>query len=221
MARPRKPRIDLGPAAAPVAHGELWEGIADSLRGMILAGAIPAGAPLVEGDLAARFGVSRGPVRDALRELAREGLVADLPRRGTVVSTLTFADLREVYEVREALEVAAAELAVTRAGADDLAALAAAADAMEAAWAAGVDYPESLALDLAFHRSLVGLAGNGRLAAAYAQMAAQTRLLAVGAADVNLRLRRALRPSAHRDISAALAARDAAAVRAAVVAHYA
>jgi len=221
MARPRKPRIDLGPAVAPVARGELWEGIAETLRAMILGGSIPAGAPLVEGDLAVRFGVSRGPVRDALRELAREGLVADLPRRGTVVSTLTFADLQEVYEVREALEVAAATLAVTRAGPDDLTALGVAADAMEAAWAAGSDYPESLALDLAFHRALVGSARNARLAAAYEQMAAQTRLLAVGAADVNPRLRRALRPSAHRDIIAALAARDPAAVRAAVIAHYA
>lgn len=81
MPRPRKPRIDFELQALVLERRELWEGVADTLRGAIVSGGIPSGSNLVEADLADRFGVSRGPVRAALRELDREGLVVDLPRR--------------------------------------------------------------------------------------------------------------------------------------------
>jgi DNA-binding GntR family transcriptional regulator len=219
MPRPRKERVDLGPAVT-VSRGELWQGIAEAVREGILSGAIRAGADLVEGDLAARFGVSRGPVRDALRELAREGLVVDLPRRGTIVSTLTFADIQEVYEVREGLEITAATLVIARASDEEIAALGPLADAMESAWSRRADYGESLALDLAFHRALVALTGNSRLIVAYEQMLSQTQLLIRTAEQVNPRLRHGLKRSAHRDILWALAARDVATSRGAIAEHY-
>jgi DNA-binding GntR family transcriptional regulator len=86
---------------------QLWEAVTDRLRAAILTGEIPAGTKLVESLLAQRYGTSRGPIRQAIREHARQGLVVELPRRGSVVATLTSRDLAEVYEVREALEVGA------------------------------------------------------------------------------------------------------------------
>lgn len=220
MPRPRKERVDFGAAAPSLERRELWEGVAGALREGILSGTIRAGVDLVEGDLAARFGVSRGPVRDALRELAREGLVVDLPRRGTLVSTLSFADIQEVYEVREGLEISAATLVIERASDVEIAGLKRLVEAMEDAWTRRVDYGESLAADLEFHRNLVALTGNGRLIAAYEQMLSQTQLLGRTAAQVNTRLRLGMRKSAHRDIVRAISARSVPDARDAIHDHY-
>src|SRR5438105_268871 len=91
-----------------LSYQQVWETVRERIRTAILAGELPAGTKLVEADLARSFGVSRGPIREALRELSREGLVVDLPRRGTFVCTLSQTDFLEVYAVREALELGAA-----------------------------------------------------------------------------------------------------------------
>jgi DNA-binding GntR family transcriptional regulator len=174
----------------------------------------------VERELADRFGTSRGPIREAIRELAREGLVAELPRRGTIVSTLTARDLAEVYAVREALELGAAKAAIARATDDDVAALARHLDAMEAAWRAGSGYLAASEHDLAFHRELAGLAANGRLAAMAGQMLSTTALLLRTAAESNPTLRSDMDPAVHGAILDALLARDEAASRRAIEAHY-
>jgi DNA-binding GntR family transcriptional regulator len=220
MSRPRKPRVGAEFDRARGLSRGLWEGVADSIRDAILSGAIPAGSSLVEADFASRFGVSRGPIRDALRELAREGLVVDLPRRGTVVSTLTFADLREVYAVREGLEIVALKWAIEREIASDMGPVLRFLQAMEAAWDRAAEYSESLAEDLAFHRALVALSGNGRIIDVYEQMLSQTQLLARTAALSNPRLTLGMRTSAHRDIVDSVLSRDAERARLAVAEHY-
>lgn len=159
-------------------------------------------------------------MREALRELAREGLAVELPRRGTVVSTLTARDLAEVYAVREALELGAAKVAVARAGDAQLAGLGAHLDAMERAREDGSGHLEVAAHDLAFHRALVELAGNARMSAIEEQMLGQTALLLRTAAEANPTLRSELRPAAHRDIHEALVERDLARARIAIEAHY-
>jgi DNA-binding GntR family transcriptional regulator len=220
MPRPRLPRVDFEVAAPILERHELWVGVADALREAIVSGAIGAGANLVEADLADRFAVSRGPVRDALRELAREGLVVDVSRRGTVVSTLTLTDLQEVYSVREALEVAAAQWAIERAPDRAIAALEAHITAMESAWARMADYADSLAEDLAFHRELVAISANGRIIPFYEQMLSQTQLLARSAALGNPTLGLGMDPSAHRDIYGAMVDRDLGRARLAIASHY-
>lgn len=222
MPRPRKQRVDAAVVltAADSARRELWEVIADAIREAILAGSIRAGASLVEVDLASRFQVSRGPIRDALRDLAREGLVVDLPRRGTMVSTITFTDLQEVYEVRDGLEMAAVRLAVARASDVDLGALTALVDSLERTWDQQAGYGESLGADLAFHSRLVALSGNSRLIASYDQMVVQTQLHAVNAADVNPRLRRPMKRTAHRNIINAMVAHSPERSARAVADHY-
>jgi DNA-binding GntR family transcriptional regulator len=211
--------LELGPPLGN--RRQLWEGVAAAIRNAITSGALPAGSSLVEADLAQRFAVSRGPIRDALRELAREGLVADLPRRGSVVATLTSSDIRAVYAVREGLETVAARLAIARASDAEIGRIAVHVDRMEQAWDAGADYAESLAEDLAFHRGLVAVSGNERLSGMYEQMLSQTQLLVRSAATENPTLARAMRRAAHRDIQDAVLARDPERARLAIADHYA
>jgi DNA-binding GntR family transcriptional regulator len=202
----------------PVRSPPLWEAVLERMREAILAGELPAGTKLVEVDLAERFGTSRGPIREAVRELVREGLVVEFDRRGNVVSTLTGRDLVEVYAVREALELAAARQAIDRADDDQLRALERHLAALEDETAG--DYLVNSVHDLGFHRELVGLAGNARMTTIYEQMLKQTAHLLRTAAEASPTLQTTLRPSALRDILAALLARDQPGAAAAIESHY-
>jgi DNA-binding GntR family transcriptional regulator len=197
----------------------LWESVAERIREAILSGELEPGAKLIETDLADRFGTSRGPIREAIRELAREGLVSELPRRRTQVSTLTAHDLSEVYAVREALEVSASRIVIASASGEELRGVEAHLLALESP-PPGAGYLDQAVHDLAFHRSLVALARNQRMAAMYEQMLQQTMLLLRIAAQENPALRTDLRRAAHRDILNALQDRDEAAARSAIQAHY-
>lgn len=118
------------------------EQIAAKLGDRIIAGTLAPGSRIGEQELADEFKVSRGPVREAIRLLEREGLVTVLPRRGALVTLLSSAELRELFEVRSSLielvlrKVASARpaelLDILRAGVSRLEALADQADAGEA-----------------------------------------------------------------------------------------
>lgn len=203
-----------------VEQPQLWEAVAARLRDAIVSGVLPAGSRLVERDLAARFSTSRGPVKDAIRQLAREGLVVELPRRGTLVTTLTARDLTEVYSVREALDVGACKALVATATDRQLQGLGRHLDAFERTWASRSTYLDAAEHDIAFHRALVELTGNRRLIAVYEQMLSTTMLLLRTAADRSPALQTVMEAWVHRDIVAALVARDAARAQAAVDAHY-
>src|SRR5919204_6551984 len=86
--------------------------VADVLRDAIMRGVLKGGQPLRQDELAAQFGLSRIPVREALRQLEGEGLVTVNPHRGAVVSTLSSDELQEVCEIRSALETMALRLAI-------------------------------------------------------------------------------------------------------------
>jgi DNA-binding GntR family transcriptional regulator len=204
----------------PALPGPLWETVAATIRERILSGELAPGTKLVETDFAEQFGTSRGPIREAIRELAREGLVAELARRGTYVSTLNAHDLAEVYDVREGLELVASGAVIARAGDDDLAELERHLVAFEESQRQDAGYLDSAVHDLAFHRAILALAGNQRMAAIYDQMLAQTMLLLRAAAEESPLLREGMRASAHRDILSALVARDEDAARRAIEAHY-
>lgn len=89
----------------------------------IVSGKLPMGTKLGEKTLAARFGVSRGPLREALRRLEGGSLVVRLPHLGVRVVELSNADLAEIYEIREVLEGLAARLAAERMSEEELARL--------------------------------------------------------------------------------------------------
>lgn len=91
------------------------EQIAAAVGDRIISGALAPGARILEEELAAEFGVSRGPVRDAIRVLEREGLVTILPRRGAVVTDLTAREVREIFEIRAGLlDIVARKVATAR-----------------------------------------------------------------------------------------------------------
>lgn len=204
---------------ASFAHKQLWESIADQLRDEILDGLLPAGSRLLETELAERFGVSRGPIRDALNELARQGLAQDLPRRGTFVSSLSEHDLEEVYVLRRAIEEAAVRLAVERASNTEIAAmferLAEAEEAYQRA-----DLPAAWEADMAFHRSYCQMCGNGRLLELFEGLASQTVLLMRTALATHASLAWTPPVELHRRIADAIASRDAEAAVRAVGEHY-
>jgi DNA-binding GntR family transcriptional regulator len=97
--------------------------IAGVLEDEIVGGAIEPGTVLRQEQLSERFGVSRTPVREALRRLAALGLVSFEPNRGVRVRSISASDLREAFLVRAELEALATEVATPRMGADDLAEL--------------------------------------------------------------------------------------------------
>ncbi len=78
--------------------------IADQLRQAIISGSIAPGAVVRETELAVRFGVSRGPLREAMSLLGEEGLLVSVPYTGTRVATVAMADVSEIYSLRTALE---------------------------------------------------------------------------------------------------------------------
>jgi DNA-binding GntR family transcriptional regulator len=96
---------------------------ADLLRASIIQGSLTPGIRLIETDIAAGMGVSRGVLREALRMLEQEGLVESYPGRGTFVTCPTERDIQEIYSLRELLEGEATRLAAQNASPDDIAEL--------------------------------------------------------------------------------------------------
>ncbi len=192
-------------------HGALVEAILD--------GRLDSAGRLYPGRIAARFGVSPTPAREALMRLAAEGVIRAVPRRGFHVRDPSPDEVRDLWQVRRGLETLAAELAVER-----LARGAASLDALEALerrlrGAEAMPGRDHLELNGRFHETLAGLAGNRLLATMFASI----RLQLIGA--LIKRGRRAPGPrlaadvAEHRAIVAALKRRDAAAARAAVARH--
>ena len=92
----------------------------DTLREAILSGEIPAGSRLVQADIATQLEVSTTPVREALRDLATEGLVRFDPHRGAIVRELDWEEVREIYQLRQLLEPLAIRLAIARMSDEEL-----------------------------------------------------------------------------------------------------
>jgi DNA-binding GntR family transcriptional regulator len=116
------------------------------------------GAEIREGELALRFGISKSPVRDALMHLQREGLVITLPRQGYRVSSVSLADVDDMFHLRAALERACMERIVRNASDERLQGLDRFRRFEAGAWSGGfIEY------NRAFHRSLAEVAGNARM----------------------------------------------------------
>ncbi len=92
----------------------LREVVSEALREAITTGILKPGERLMEIQMAEELGVSRTPVREAIRRLELEGFLVMVPRRGTYVSDLSIKDINEVFEIRTALDVLAAGLAAER-----------------------------------------------------------------------------------------------------------
>ncbi|MEU6355592.1 GntR family transcriptional regulator [Streptomyces sp. NPDC047072] len=156
--------------------GAVRERVLATLRQDIIAGRLRPGDRLVERELADRLGVSRVPVREAIRGLVAEGFVHfETPRR-TVVRRLTPNDVKELFELREALEVYAAGLAAARATPQDLAEVQELLDQAAAATEAA-DAETITDVNSRLHDSIVAMARNSLLIEALEPVAGRLRWL--------------------------------------------
>lgn len=197
-------RLDVPPDLVERAHHALLDAIAS--------GALAPGQRLMQEDLAAQLAVSRQPVLQALRLLKQQGLVQDAPGRGLQVAPLEADAVRQVYQVRGALDALAARLAAERRAALPPALLKAGRQAVR-----GGDVRQMIDADLAFHRALYAASGN-----AYIVRAAETHWAhlrrAMGAVLQQGPLRRAVWDE-HETIVQAISAGDADAAARSASAH--
>jgi DNA-binding GntR family transcriptional regulator len=149
--------------------------IADRVRAAIERGDLQPGSQLVEADLAAQLGVSRGPLREGLQRLTQEGLLLAIRNRGLFVIEMTPDRVRDMYIARQAVERAAAEqihLASPREAGKQLLAI---TDEMSVT--AEADNPSGVGeADIAFHDLLVRLAGSPRLSQMHRTLLTETRI---------------------------------------------
>lgn len=148
----------------------------ERLRAAIIDGDLRPGQRLVEARLSERFGLSRAPIREAMRLLERDGLVQSLPRRGSTVVMLNKDDVREIYGLRAALECAAIRDVAREATPEFLDQLETMVEAMQQESRAS-DIALLSSADVAFHSAICEFAGNARLYQAWSSMHAQIRLL--------------------------------------------
>jgi DNA-binding GntR family transcriptional regulator len=149
--------------------------IARQLRDAIMHGRLEPGAQLSEAELSAQFGVSRGPLREAMQRLVQEGLLRSERNRGLFVIELADDDVRDVYAARSAIERAAAIMILRKADPGALAELRAACEAMTKA-AKKKDMDRLSDADLRFHEVLVGQSGSPRLNRMHQTLIVETRM---------------------------------------------
>ena len=143
-------------------HVSLPEAVSRALRHRILNNELPAETRLVEANLAAEFGVSRGTIRDAMRSLSSEGLIAIVPRRYSVVTRMSHEDAEDVCFARYVLEDASVEGGLGRNRKELVKALRLAMDHMSIA-ARTDDMDALVESDTRFHELLADISGRRRL----------------------------------------------------------
>ena len=136
----------------------LRETVYEQLRADMISCKLAPGAELREAELAARFDMSKSPVRDALMRLESEGLVITLPRQGYRVAPVSLTDVLDMFHLRAALERACMERIVLQASDEQLRELDAFRHFDASAWDGGF-----IAFNRAFHRRIAELGGNARM----------------------------------------------------------
>lgn len=152
--------------------------IADQLREQIVQGIFRPGQQINESALASQLHTSRGPLREALQRLSQEGILVSHRNRGVFVLELSTDDIKEIYAVREAMELAAADILMD-AGLEKINDT---SDVLKgiikdmAKQVAASDWQAIARLDMQFHTSFVAGTGNSRLIRIYQTLAAESRM---------------------------------------------
>ena len=193
-------------AAPRISRRPLHEEAIDRLRDLIVQGQLAPGTRLNERLLTARLGISRTPLREAIKLLAAEGLVELLPNRGAIVAPIEPARIAETLQVMGALESLAGELACAHADSERLAEIRALHYEMLAMHARG-DLAGYFKFNQAIHIKIVEAAGNAVLANTYRQLNACARRARYMANLSKERWDEAVRE--HEEILRALVERDA------------
>ncbi len=151
--------LDDGVATIGGRHRGLRDQVLAEIRQRIVNGDYPPGQRLTEERLAVDFGVSRNPVREALRVVETEGFVTMTPRRGAVVATPDAETIGDLFAVRASLEATAARIAAERADATDIADLRSLLDAARKA-TDEADFSRVAKLNNDFHTRVIAISGN-------------------------------------------------------------
>ncbi|SDF39477.1 GntR family transcriptional regulator [Limimaricola pyoseonensis] len=183
--------------------------VADVLRGLILEGELKGGEKIRERELTERFGVSRTPLREAMKILASEGLIDLIPNRGAVVARRSDAELADAFPVLAALEGIAGRQAAERASDAEIAEIARLTGALRDAVGAG-DRPLYFEINQKIHAAILAASRNEMLARTHATVAGQIHRARYQANLTRSRWEKAL--AEHERIAEALAARDGAAL---------
>lgn len=194
----------------------LHDQVASRLRTMLVEGRIAPGAKLNERELCAQLQVSRTPLREAIKLLAAEGLVDLLPNRGAIAVKLTEADVLNTFEVLAMLEGMSGELAAKRITEEELAEVRALHYEMMACHARR-DLSGYYRLNARIHTAINEAAGNPVLAQTYRSINARVQSLRFRTNQDDAKWKHAVEE--HEQMIAALAARDAGAMRKVLVSH--
>lgn len=190
----------------------LRDQVREEIRKKISYGKLAPGQRLIEQTLADEFGVSRIPVREALRMLETEGIVETIPRRGVVVKVFSREDLEHLYDVRTALEVQAFRLAAERALPKDIRLLELLIQRVTKAMKKE-DFSEVAQLNVEFHETVIRMAGNPFLSSMLEPLTGRLGLL-IGLSHEHER-----QLTEHAGLAEAIAEHDADRAGAAALAH--
>lgn len=160
---------------APIQRESTTNIVADALRNAIMYGSLAPGSQLGEVDLAARLGVSRGPLREAMQRLVQEGLLRSERHRGLFVITLDGTDVVDIYAARTAIEQAAGRMILARDPARSAERLAKVHRQLEQA-ARRKNLRALSDADLRFHEAFVAESGSPRLARTAHTLLIETRM---------------------------------------------
>lgn len=196
---------DDAAGAGPIIRPALHDTLVTRLRDMIIGGSLEPGMRLHEGQLGVRLGVSRTPLREAIKSLASEGLVDLVPSRGAVVKRFSAKDVHDMLIVLKSLEELAGRLACATAGDTQIAALRKLHDAMIERYDAR-DRMQYYKLNQDFHTGIVALSGNEALAGVHNLL--QTRLKRIRFIGHEGPEKWSAAVAEHEEMIAALEARD-------------
>lgn len=155
--------------SSPIVRHSLYQSLVSPLREMIMQGELRPGEKVPEEQLCERFGVSRTPIREALKVLAAEGALEILPHRGAIVSRVTEEQIAELFPIMASLERLAGGLACERATAEDIRRFKDLHEQMMSAYAAN-DERGYLRFNRLIHETFFEIARNATLAAFYQQI---------------------------------------------------
>lgn len=183
---------DLSEILSPPEKRSLADEVTASIREAILGGRLSPGERLREESLAKTLNVSRGPVRAAILQLQREGLVVVRRNFGTFVAHLSQNDLDEVYSLRLAIERLAVQLATRGAETERIAPIQAVVDRMMAQSSENITERDAAELDLQFHESIYLATDHRRLIDVWSSLRPQIHILLLTRNVVNSDFREGL-----------------------------
>jgi DNA-binding GntR family transcriptional regulator len=201
---------------AQIGPRQISDHVYEALREKILDCDLTPGQRLAVDEIAQQLGVSRTPVKEALSRLVAEGLIKIQPRRGTFVSDVNAVDIREVFDVREALELKACDLLSDKIDERFIATL---RSLNRGLTLPHTDVAEGHRLDFELHRSLVKQSANSRLFEMYSQLNAHVQIARIFYRSSSLKQSLLIVRTEHEAFIEALAEHNIVAAKAALHAH--